>query len=59
VLARQCLARRIPDQETLAHEVAAWAEARSRERIGIDWRFTVEEARSTLTHLYPVPMEDK
>lgn len=55
VLARQCLARRIPDHATLAREVAAWAEARNRAGLRIAWRFTVEDARSTLTHLYPVP----
>jgi hypothetical protein len=55
VLARQCLARRIPDQATLAHEVAAWAAARNRAGLRITWRFTVADARSTLTHLYPIP----
>jgi hypothetical protein len=55
VLARQCLARRIPDPATLAHEVAAWAAARNRAGVPITWRFTVADARSTLTHLYPVP----
>ncbi len=55
VLARQCLARRIPDPATLAHEVAAWVEDRNQQQVRIDWRFTVEDARSTLPHLYPVP----
>jgi hypothetical protein len=54
-LTRQCLDRRIPDQPTLHQEVTAWAAARNREAVRIDWRFTVENARSTLTHLYPVP----
>lgn len=54
-LARQCLDRRIPDHPTLQQEVTAWAEARNRAAVGIDWRFTVEDARSALTHLYPVP----
>jgi hypothetical protein len=54
-LARQCLDRRIPDQATLAGEVRAWADARNRAAVGIDWRFSVDDARSTLTHLYPVP----
>jgi hypothetical protein len=55
VLARQCLDRRIPDRPTLEQEVTAWAEARNREAVRLDWRFTVEDARSTLIHLYPVP----
>ncbi|MDF2758375.1 MAG: hypothetical protein K0S99_1007 [Thermomicrobiales bacterium] len=54
VLARQSLARRLPNQHTLAHEVAAWAAARNRAGVRITWRFTVEDARSALTHLYPV-----
>ena len=55
VLTRQCLDRRIPDQSTLEQEVTAWAADRNREAVRIDWRFTVEDARATLTHLYPVP----
>ena len=40
VLARQCLDRRIPDQETLAQEVAAWEHARNTLPCPVDWRFT-------------------
>lgn len=58
VLARQCLDRRIPDADALAREVAAWADARTRDGVGITWRFTVDDARRTLTHLYPVPEGD-
>jgi hypothetical protein len=54
-LARQCLDRRIPDHSTLAREVTAWADDRNRDAVRIDWRFSVEDARSTLTHLYPIP----
>jgi hypothetical protein len=54
-LARQCLDRRIPDQATLEREVGAWADERNRAGVRIDWRFSVADARSTLTHLYPVP----
>jgi hypothetical protein len=54
-LARQCLDRRIPDQPTLQQQVTAWADERNRAAVGIDWRFSVADARSTLTHLYPVP----
>ena len=45
VLARQCLDRRIPDQETLIQEVAAWEEPRNQEEKSIDWRFTTADAR--------------
>ena len=53
VLARQCLARRIPDQPTLEQEVAAWVTARNAERVTISWHFTKEEARTRLAWLYP------
>lgn len=59
VLARQCLARRIPDRATLAAEAAAWTEARNAARVRIDWRFTIEDARARLPHLYPTLDQDK
>jgi hypothetical protein len=52
-LSRQCLARRIPDAETLAAEVAAWVEPRNAARTPITWRFTLELARVRLAHVYP------
>lgn len=58
VLARQCLARRIPDRATLETEVAAWVAARNAEQVRIAWRFSVDDARTTLTHLYPIPACD-
>jgi hypothetical protein len=54
-LTRQCLDRRIPDRDRLQTEVGAWADDRNREEVRLDWRFTVEDARATLTHLYPIP----
>jgi hypothetical protein len=56
--ARQCLERRIPDRDTLQREVTAWAEERNRAAVRITWRFAVEDARRTLTQLYPVPACD-
>ena len=53
VLARQCLARRIPDQATLETEVAAWVAARNAEQVRTQWRFTKEAARTRLPWLYP------
>jgi hypothetical protein len=53
VLARQCLDRRIPDRESLAWEVGAWEAERNAAESSIDWRFTTEEARIKLKHLYP------
>jgi hypothetical protein len=51
VLARQCLARRIPDQATLETEVAAWVAARNAERLTTAWHFTKEDARTRLLWL--------
>jgi hypothetical protein len=57
-LARQCLARRIGDRDRLQTEVGAWADERNRAAVRIDWRFRVDDARRTLTHLYPIPACD-
>lgn len=54
VLSRQCLDRRIPDQESLRREVAAWEERRNRAKTTIDWRFTTADARIKLKKLYPI-----
>jgi DDE superfamily endonuclease len=54
VLGRQCLDRRMPDIETLATEVAAWVAARNAEEVRVNWRFTTEDARIKLKHLYPI-----
>jgi hypothetical protein len=53
VLARQCLDQRIATQEMLAAEVQAWQERRNALAAKIDWRFTAEDARIKLKHLYP------
>ena len=53
ILSRQCLDRRIPDQETLRAEVAAWEVARNKVEAKMDWQFTTEDARVKLKKLYP------
>ena len=53
VLSRQCLNRRIPDQETLRTEIALWQEQRNKKRIVVNWRFTTDDARVKLKSLYP------
>ena len=53
VLARQCLARRIPNQGALRREVGAWETQRNQDTIGVDWRFTTADARIKLKSLYP------
>lgn len=53
VLVNQCLNRRIPDQTTLAREVAAWQAQRNAARATIRWMFDVSQARTKLSRLYP------
>jgi DDE superfamily endonuclease len=58
VLTRQCLERRLPTQEALAAEVAAWVTQRNQARVSVAWRFTVDDARHTLAHVYLIPEPD-
>lgn len=48
VLVHQCLKRRIPDQDTLTREVAAWQAHRNAAQATIHWQFDVSRARTTL-----------
>lgn len=52
-LSRQCLNRRIPDQETLSKEIAAWTLRRNNDDAVVNWRFTTKDARIKLKKLYP------
>jgi len=54
VLRRQSLRSRLPDSTTVSEKVAAWVEHRNAKQVGIDWRFTTEDARIKLKRLYPV-----
>lgn len=53
VLGRQCLDRRIADQETLAKEVSTWEKERNERSVKVDWQFTTADARIKLKRLYP------
>ena len=53
VLARQCLNRRIPDEQTLGKETQAWVEDRNSKVVKVDWRFSTADARIKLKRLYP------
>jgi hypothetical protein len=52
-LGRRCLDRRIPDQEILRQEIAAWEAERNAARATVQWRSTVTDARTKLHRLYP------
>ena len=58
VLSQQCLARRIPDRATLEREVAAWVAARNAVADSAHWTFTIDDARTRLHRLYPLPICD-
>src|SRR3974377_2417844 len=53
VLSAQCLDRRIPDKQILAHEVTAWQDHRNKHHAKTDWQFTTVNARVKLKRLYP------
>jgi len=53
VLSSQCTNRRMPDEEALQTAVMAWQAQRNGSTATVDWRFTTEDARIKLKHLYP------
>jgi hypothetical protein len=53
VLSRQCLDRRIADEETLIQEIRSWEEHRNAIKATVDWQFTTNDARIKLKKLYP------
>jgi hypothetical protein len=55
VLSRQCLGQRIGDMATLQHEVLAWQDRRNALHATVHWQFSVQNARTKLTRLYPIP----
>lgn len=53
VFSRQCLDRRIPDEQTLKQEVVALEAERNATEATVNWRFTSRDARIKLHKLYP------
>lgn len=51
-LARQCLARRIPEIETLSGELESIVKERNKLAVRFKWQFTVEKAREKLNRHY-------
>jgi hypothetical protein len=51
-LTKQCLDRRIGDQQTLTRELRSWEQERNRNRTTISWRFTTNQARKTMARHY-------
>jgi hypothetical protein len=52
-LTRQCLDRRIPDEETLIQGICSWEAHRNAIKATVDWQFTTQDARIKLKKLYP------
>jgi hypothetical protein len=55
ILARQCLDRRMPDQQTLQCEVQQWQDSRNAAGRTIEWKFTRQDADRKLGRHY-VPL---
>lgn len=53
VMTRQCLGDRVGSQADVEQRVTAWYKARNEQQTGINWRFTTDDARIKLKHLYP------
>lgn len=54
VLRKQALKGRIGDASILEDQVDAWVKNRNEAQLGVDWQFTVEDARVRLKRLYPI-----
>jgi hypothetical protein len=57
VLGKQCLDRRIGDQQLLAREVQHWEKQRNKEKVKIRWRFTKDDARMKLKRHYDTMLD--
>ena len=52
VLSKQCLSRRIGQVSEMARQVNAWAEARNRKQVRVNWQFTLNHARQKFKRFY-------
>ena len=53
VFSKQALRGRIGDEATLRRQIDALEAERNEDRATIDWRFTTQDARAKLRHIYP------
>lgn len=50
----QCICgRRIGELDALQSEIGTWSEKTTAKQRGVDWQFTIDNARNKLKHLYP------
>lgn len=52
-MTRQCLSERVSSIEGLSERTQTWADERNAAQKGVDWRFSTDQARMKLKHLYP------
>ena len=53
-MTRQCLKnRRFPDIDKLRNEIKAWGMSINKNQRGVDWQFTIDNARKRLKSIYP------
>lgn len=52
-LSRQCLDRRLGDQQIISKEIETWTNLRNQKKVVADWQFTTDDARIKLRKLYP------
>lgn len=53
VIARACLARRIPTAQALRDVIRPWQDQRNAANARIEWRFSLDSARSKFDRFYP------
>jgi hypothetical protein len=53
LLSHQCMRDRMADRDCLTQEVSAWVNNRNSVKSDMKWRFTTDDARIKLKHLYP------
>ena len=54
IFSRSCLRQRLPDEESLRREVHALELERNEAQARINWRFSIQDARTKLHRLYPI-----
>lgn len=53
ILKKQCLAKRMPDKQTMEEHIKAWVDDKNNAAKKTEWQFTIEDARTKLKRLYP------
>jgi DDE superfamily endonuclease len=54
VLTRQCLSQRMKSADELKTELKAWQSQRNQQASKVIWKFSTDDARIKLKHLYPI-----